>query len=162
MPLFSAGQKEAMVKKALDREPGCSLKSFAQEHHVGYSTLHRWLQCARSGNSLSSSYRRSGPSSSNKFKHVLATAKLADDEVGPYCRTNGIYHHDIQEWEQELMSDKEAKDKLKLRAELNELKALNKKLKKELRYKDKALAEASALLVLKKKADAIWGVREED
>jgi hypothetical protein len=35
-------------------------------------------------------------------------------------------------------------------------------LEKELRRKEKALAEASALLLLKKKMDAIWGDQEED
>ena len=37
----------------------------------------------------------------------------------------------------------------------------NKTLKKELRRKEKALAEAAALLVLKKKADALWGDVED-
>jgi len=37
-----------------------------------------------------------------------------------------------------------------------------KKLRKELRRKDRALAEASALLILKKKAEAIWGADEDD
>ena len=36
------------------------------------------------------------------------------------------------------------------------------KLEKELARKEKALAEAAALLVLRKKADAIWGTDEED
>ena len=34
------------------------------------------------------------------------------------------------------------------------------KLEKELARKEKALAEAAALLVLRKKADAIWGTDE--
>ena len=36
------------------------------------------------------------------------------------------------------------------------------KLEKELARKEKALAEAAALLVLRKKADAIWGTDEGD
>ena len=35
-------------------------------------------------------------------------------------------------------------------------------LEKELRRKEKALAETAALLVLKKKANAIWGDRGDD
>ncbi len=38
----------------------------------------------------------------------------------------------------------------------------NKRLKKELIRKEKALAEMAALLVLKKKADEIWGDKEDD
>ena len=46
--------------------------------------------------------------------------------------------------------------------ELKLLKAENKVLKKELHRKEKALAETAALLVLKKKANLIWGDHEED
>jgi cytidylate kinase len=52
-----------------------------------------------------------------------------------------------------------------LQITLSELKALkeeNKRLEKEIRRKDKALAEAAALLILKKKAAMIFGEREED
>ncbi len=43
-----------------------------------------------------------------------------------------------------------------------QLREENKRLKKELRRKEKALAETSALLVLKKKAHLIWGEPEDD
>lgn len=46
--------------------------------------------------------------------------------------------------------------------ELKKLRDQNKQLQKELRRKEKALAEASALLIMKKKADLIWGVEEDD
>jgi len=36
----------------------------------------------------------------------------------------------------------------------------NRRLEKELSRKDKALAEAAALLILQKKAQAIWGESE--
>lgn len=35
-------------------------------------------------------------------------------------------------------------------------------LERELRRKDAALAEAAALLMLRKKADAIWGTEEDE
>ena len=35
-------------------------------------------------------------------------------------------------------------------------------LEKELRRKDQALAEAAALLVLRKKAQALWGDEDDD
>jgi hypothetical protein len=41
------------------------------------------------------------------------------------------------------------------------LKEENKQLSKELRRKDKALAEAAALLVLKKKVDEYWDLKED-
>ena len=50
----------------------------------------------------------------------------------------------------------------KLRNEMKALQKENEQLKKDLRRKDKALAETSALLVLKKKANLIWGDLEDD
>jgi hypothetical protein len=47
------------------------------------------------------------------------------------------------------------------RAEVQQLKAELKKVQKDLNRKDKALAETSALLVLKKKANLIWGDGED-
>ena len=46
--------------------------------------------------------------------------------------------------------------------ELRELKKKNKDLEKELQRKEKALAEAAALLVLKKKLDILTKDREDD
>ena len=46
--------------------------------------------------------------------------------------------------------------------ELKQAKKKIKELEADLRKKEKALAEASALLVLKKKAHLIWGEEEDD
>jgi len=45
--------------------------------------------------------------------------------------------------------------------QMKALKEENKQLSKELRRKDKALAEAAALLVLKKKVDEYWDLKED-
>jgi len=48
-----------------------------------------------------------------------------------------------------------------MKSEIKELKINYRKLQKELNKKDKALAEMAALITLKKKAEAIWGVEED-
>jgi predicted NAD-dependent protein-ADP-ribosyltransferase YbiA (DUF1768 family) len=48
------------------------------------------------------------------------------------------------------------------RRELQQERKKTRKLEKELKRKEKALAEAAALLVLQKKAQAIWGDGEDD
>jgi transposase len=48
------------------------------------------------------------------------------------------------------------------RRELQKDKKQVRKLEKELKRKDRALAEAAALLLLQKKAQAIWGDAEDD
>lgn len=49
-----------------------------------------------------------------------------------------------------------------LRQELNEEKNRSKTLEKELNRKEKALAEAAAILMLRKKVEAIWGEKEDE
>lgn len=55
-----------------------------------------------------------------------------------------------------------AKEAARLNRELKEAEKKNKQLARELDRKEKALAEAAALLVLRKKAEAIWGEPEEE
>ena len=54
-----------------------------------------------------------------------------------------------------------AKEAARLNQELKESEKERKKLEKEIQRKDKALAEAAVLLVLSKKAQAIWGGPED-
>ena len=49
-----------------------------------------------------------------------------------------------------------------IRAAVATEKQRNKELERELRRKEKALAETAALLTLRKKAAAIWGGKGED
>lgn len=49
-----------------------------------------------------------------------------------------------------------------LTEELKEEKKKSKELARDLKYKEKALAETAALLVLRKNLDAIFGDNEED
>ena len=55
-----------------------------------------------------------------------------------------------------------AKEAARLNKELKESEKERKKLEKELARKEKALAETAALLVLRKKANAIWGDPEDE
>lgn len=48
------------------------------------------------------------------------------------------------------------------KTELAQAKKKIRDLERELRRKDKALAEATARLILKKKAELIWGTLDED
>ena len=95
---------------------------------------------------------------------VLETANLTEIEFPEYCREKGVYPEQVKEWKEACINasdnarEKSTKAGKELRAERKE----KEKLEKELARKEKALAEAAALLVLRKKADAIWGTDEED
>jgi single-stranded DNA-specific DHH superfamily exonuclease len=55
-----------------------------------------------------------------------------------------------------------AKEAASLKKSLKESNLEKKKIERELARKEKALAEAAALLVLQKKANAIWGGNEDE
>ena len=85
-------------------------------------------------------------------------------ELSKYCRTNGYYVEDVKAWRNSCIvaNDRQKEDSIELREELTKEKKKAKELEREIRIKDKALAETTALLVLKKKLNAIFGDLEED
>jgi hypothetical protein len=99
---------------------------------------------------------------SDQLKHLLATAALDETTLGAYCREHGIYSFQMQQWKNEFMSNDKSQKNQETQTELRALRAENKLLKKDLLRKDRALAETTALLVLKKKADLLFGVIEDD
>lgn len=164
MKNLSPQAKESIVKKVLSSD-GRTLSEIAKAHNIGVSTLGRWLRSYRKNGIIShkdKDYTSTKLSSQIKLEHLLSTTSLNDKEVGAYCRKNGIYSFQLTEWKKEFMAEKkETSQELNI-AELKALRDENKKLKQEVRRKDSALAEATALLILKKKAALIWGEIEED
>jgi len=162
---LSLEAKEAIVLKAINQN-GTTIKSIAQSHNIGYSTLQSWLKRHRNGVPLSKRKPQTAPlmqlSRTEQLSHLLATYSLDEVSLGKYCRKHGLYSYQLAEWQESLVSTPKPNKNQQEKSELKKLKDENKRLQKELRYKEKALAEASALLILKKKADLIWGVDEED
>jgi len=76
-------------------------------------------------------------------------------------RENGVHSEYIPLWEQEL-KDLMSKSEERYKSEVKELKKDKRELEKELERKDKALAEMTALVTLKKKLNTILGEKEDD
>ncbi|SCX97123.1 Transposase [Lachnospiraceae bacterium XPB1003] len=157
--------KEAIVARLLEED--VIVMDIHKETGIGINTLYRWRDDAmnKKGLSATTKYKNADKwSSQDKFTVVLETANLSEVEFSEYCREKGIYPEQVKEWRDACMNANngavERRDKLS-----KELKAERKqkeKLEKELARKEKALAEAAALLVLRKKANAIWGTEEEE
>lgn len=155
--------KEALVQQVLNRDKE-SVASIAKRHHVGYSTLQKWVKrFSDTGTVGTTSQSSQGAliSREEQFNHIVATHHLDALSLGKYCREHGLYSHQLQQWRITLMNPDNGNKKNAQSAELKQLKIENKRLQKELRRKEKALAEASALLIMKKKADLIWGGSED-
>jgi transposase-like protein len=108
-----------------------------------------------------------GWGATDKFTVVLETAGLNATELSAYCRERGLYPEQVERWrqasqdanEKPVLTLKEQKDLERLRAQdQREIK----RLKQELRRKEKALAEAAALLIASKKIQAFWGEDGDD
>jgi len=97
-----------------------------------------------------------------KLRAVSETFQMTEAEKSAYCRQHGFYTHQLNEWKTQMLSGFEVSSSKEQKSEHRQYVTEIKQLKKELNRKEKALAETSALLVLKKKANLIWGDGEED
>ena len=156
--------KESILKRIISEEE--SVSDICRDTGVNINTLYRWRDAAaKTGLSATTKYKQADKwSSQDKFIVVLETSNLNEIEFSEYCRKKGLYPEQVKEWREACMhaNGGESEKTSKVSKELREERQKKEKLEKELRRKEKALAEAAALLVLRKKADAIWGMEEED
>lgn len=153
-PNYSKEFKENLVKRMLPPE-SISPKELSKETGISRTSLNSWLK--NTSQVISST-------SKTKFQIVIETYAMNEAELSAYARANGLYVQDIKQWQKacESANDSEYVSVPELKQEIANEKKVNKKLEKELRYKEKALAETAALLVLSKKLEAIWMEKEED
>jgi transposase-like protein len=162
--------KIQVVEKALSRSPDETLAQIADQHDIGYSTLTRWMHQVKQGTLTDqlpmTSAKEQRPQDwtvEQKLQAVIDTEGLNAQDKGRYCREHGVYQHQIDHWKHQLMSKtNDNKQAQQQKAQIKALKAQDKRLQQELARKEKALAEAAALIVLKKKAQALFGSGEED
>lgn len=102
--------------------------------------------------------------SEDKFAVVLETAAMNAAELSEYCRSRGLYIEQIAAWREACRSANATAGQTgrEVREQARGDKKRIRQLEKELQRKEKALAEAAALLILRKKAQAIWGDHEDD
>ncbi len=162
---YSPERKEAVLKKMMPPH-NHSIKQLSRDEGISEATLYNWRQDARSKGILMPD-GDAGPEGWNardKFSAVLESASLNEQETAEYCRRKGIYPHQLELWRKACEDandwDKQANIKLKSEQRTNRKRIRN--LEKELHRKEKALAEAATLLVLQKKAQAIWGDPEDE
>lgn len=159
---FTNAFKEQAIKKALSRSFGTSIQSISDEIGVGYSTLQKWIQQSKSEQLNTSTTQMTKQekrpvdwSNAQKLDLLIKCGALDEQAQSALCRENGIYPHHLEQWKEEFSAPVN-------RTEAPRLKREFKALQKELRRKEKALAETAALLVLQKKVNQIWNEYEDD
>ena len=159
---YSEQFKSAMVAKIAVSD-GISASALSQEVGIPQQTLSRWVKeyakLGGNGGGRMKSKRPEDWTGEEKLKALLEYDKLDEEQRGKYLREKGLHSIYLQRWQWEFIEAYASKKK-KTRGGDPKQKRI-KELEKELRRKDKALAETAALLVLKKKAQAIWGDPED-
>ncbi len=156
---YSPELKAKLIAKMLPPQ-SVPVLTLARETQIPKDTLYSWRSRAlkaRQGTQEHPSGGHAERSSGEKFAIVLETASLNDAQLSAYCRRQGLYVHEILAWrtacEQANAAGSAPVDRTKARADQQRLKALE----QELARKEKALAEAAALLVLQKKVRHLLG-----
>jgi len=154
--------KKSAVQKYLNRG-NRSVIEILDEIGIASPTIYQWRDQFANIQDMKKSSKPQNRSVQEKIKALIEYDALPEEKRGEYLRKNGLYEENLTEWKKQLEeafspSKKRSQDRSELVAEQKK----NKQLEREIRRKDKALAEVSALLILKKKADLIWGSEEDE
>ena len=155
-------QEQALIKV---RERGTrSVLDVADDLHMSVGTLRKWIS---NSNRLKSEV--SGPAvklpddlpaqswgPSQRLQALLETYAMSQTQLHAWCREKGLFEHQLKAWRDAFCSAP-VSDSRESKAALRELQAKHETLQRELRRKERALAEAAALLVLQKKFQALLG-----
>lgn len=143
-----------------------SVVELSEETGITAVTLYAWRKQARAAGVVVPGDGKSSEawSSADKFRVVLEVAGLNEIELAEYCRRKGLYVEQIQAWRAACeQANATAAEQARVLREQDKISRQRiKTLERELRRKESALAEAAALLILRKKAEAIWGKDEDD
>jgi len=164
--VYSEAFKRKMIQRMMGPN-GRTATALSQEVNIHQSTLSRWMREASRVADVSSPKSSPPPpptvirSAEEKLRLVLAAAQCSEEERGALLRREGVHEAELARWREVMaaaLQDEGAADKSKKGGASKRVR----QLERELRRKDKALAEAAALLVLQKKVQAIWGDEDDD
>ena len=147
-------RKEAVLKKMLPPN-NQTISEISKEEGICKGTLYNWRKAARAEGRLmpDGDTTPAGWCATDKFAAVVETASMNEAEVSAYCREPGLYAEQINEWreacEQANDWDRNQNKRLKTIRKTDEKRI--KELERELKRKEKPLAETAALLVPGKK-----------
>lgn len=152
---YSEAFIEQAVVKLLSRGKR-TVREVALDLNVNYHTAKNWMQRGSPDKARMSPDKEKRPQDWSAQEQLLAlqeTHGLSGEALQAWCRERGLFAHHLASWKAAFCAI--ARPDAGTR-ELRSLKDQNDQLKRELVRKDKALAEAAALLILQKKFRALW------
>lgn len=154
MSKYSKEKKEHALK-LMSAPEKLSVPEVAVRSGVSKATLYLWQRAARAegkavpaGGGVTENW-----SARDKFGVVVETVGLAEAELAEYCRKKGLYVEQVRAWRQACESGIAAGNAESGPA-LRDARKRSRYLEKELRRKERALAETAGLLVLSRKLEA--------
>ena len=171
MVQYSESFRKRMVEKLVGPHAK-SATALSTEEGVSQATLSRWKRNAGTvGQTMASpddgkpaaapTKRPQDWTAEEKWALMSEAATVPEAELGALLRRKGVHEAQLAEWREAAMAGLQPPSRRERKA-ANREKLKIRALERELKRKEKALAEAAALLVLKKKAQAIWGDEDDD
>jgi transposase len=148
---------------------GKPVGELAKEIGINRNQLYRWLRDLgntaapmpkQESDAKRSNRRPQDWTPEEKLEVVMKSMGLADEALGAFLRSQGLHKADLDEWRASVLKGARAELTGNTQGKSREQKRIR-ELERELNRKEKALAEAAALLVLKKKMEAIWGDEDD-
>lgn len=164
MKSYSPERKTAILKKLLP-PLNMSVAELSRQESISNVTLYTWRKQMRERGQVVPGNQSSPEqwSAEAKFAVVVETAPLSEVELSEYCRKRGLFPDQVKAWKETCLEGHRAKVQRgpAVREETRQDKKRIRSLEQELHRKDRALAEAAALLVLRKKLNAFWDEKSD-
>ena len=157
---FSDDFKEAIVRKVINRG-NQTISEFCRQEGVALSSATTWMRNRASISGMTKTNSSVRWSAEEKLRILIQSNSLLEEELGAFFRKEGLHSHQVGEWKADVLKALDSRYG-KFRGVKAESAQRIRDLEKDLYRKDKALAEASALLILQKKVNLIWGKESED
>ena len=157
---MTAKHSEAFIEQALVKvlsRGDRTIKSIAADLNMNYHTLKNWMKnksVIKNSVVAAKEKRPQDWTAAEQLTALQETHGLAGEALQAWCRQRGIFAHHLTSWKAAFCA--EGKEPASGARELRTLKDEIVKLKRDGVRKDKALAEAAALLILQKKFRALW------
>lgn len=149
---FSPAFKTKAVTRLIGKD-AISARQLGHEIGVGQTTLSRWLIEARSLPRVPPPKKPNTSTVDEKVKILAGAAGFTGEQLLAYLEQHGVRLAEFEQWR--LALDEEGRSS---KAVMNRIRGLE----RELARKEKALAEAAALLILKKRLQSAFGVEDDD
>ncbi len=159
MKRISPERKSAALAKLLPPY-NMSVTAVAQMEGISEATLYNWRNQAKAeGKPVPGADKTTEQwPAEARLAVIIETATLSEAELAQYCRKKGLYPEQISQWKQGFLQVTAPDDKASLKQSQKRIKPLE----KELVRKEKALAEAAAILVLRKRLQDYYGETDGD